>query len=153
MSYSRTYKLTGVVLITIMVLASSLFLIQSVKDGDFFWHLKTGEWILQNGSLPSEDFFAHTSPKTYTKWQHFVLTSYWLSQVIYSLFHLAGGMNGIILFRFFIASMFIYVLLKRNQGDMIVYIALVMIFMVNLLSFFPLERPHVFSFLFFAILL
>ncbi len=153
MGHGKIYKLTVVALLVAIVLTSSLFLIRSIKDADFFWHLKTGEWILQNGSIPLEDIFAHTSPETYTKWERFTLSSYWLGQVIYALFYLAGGMGGIVVLRFIIAFIVMYVMLKRNQRDLIFYLGLLMIFMVGLLSLFPLERPHAFSFLFFVILI
>jgi hypothetical protein len=153
MNYNQKCKLTGIILIAIIVLASSLLIIKSISDGDFFWHLKAGEWLWQNKSLPSEDIFAHTSPEAQTMWAHFIITSYWLSQLIYFLFHLAGGMSGIVFLRFIIALSLIYMMLKRHHGDFILYLSLLMIFMVTLLTLYPLERPHVFSFLCFSVLL
>ena len=29
-------------------------------DTDTWWHLKTGEYILQNGEIPQTDIFSHT---------------------------------------------------------------------------------------------
>ena len=29
-------------------------------DGDTGWHLRTGEWILQNGRVPDRDIFSYT---------------------------------------------------------------------------------------------
>ena len=34
-----------------IVAVSTLFLLRAVSDPDFFWHLKTGEWIWQNKEL------------------------------------------------------------------------------------------------------
>jgi hypothetical protein len=30
----------------------------TISDPDLWWHLRTGEWILQNASLPSADPFS-----------------------------------------------------------------------------------------------
>ncbi|MDH4230469.1 MAG: hypothetical protein OEW04_00385 [Nitrospirota bacterium] len=120
---------------------------------DFFWHLKTGEWIWQHKSLPSEDPFAYTTPEGYSERKHFILTSYWLSQIIYYLSYLAGGMTGIIFLRFIVVGLLIFLVLKRKAGDSILYECLLIIFIVFFLTRFSLERPHVYSFLFFPLIL
>jgi hypothetical protein len=55
------------------------------SDTDFFWHLKTGEWIWQHQALPTADPFAYPTPATLDARQRFTLTSYWLSQIAYHL--------------------------------------------------------------------
>ena len=35
--------------------------ISSVQDPDFWWHIRTGRWILENGRLPSQDLFTFTA--------------------------------------------------------------------------------------------
>ena len=114
---------------------------------------KTGEWIWQHKSFPSGDPFAYTSPGHHTSREHFILTSFWLSQVTYHLFYLAGGLAGIALLRFLIAGALLYAMWKRKHGDNIIYLGLLLIFLTCFLKQFPIERPQVFSFLFFAVLL
>lgn len=35
--------------------------IGSVQDPDFWWHIRTGQWILDNGRLPSQDLYTFTA--------------------------------------------------------------------------------------------
>ena len=74
-------------------------------DSDVWWHLKTGQYILQNHALPSPDPFSYTSNTGAPAYpgeeltRQFNLTHEWLAQVLlYSLFA-AGGFPAVILFR------------------------------------------------------
>ena len=148
-----SHKILIVVLISVIFAISSLFLLRNISDPDFFWHIKTGEWIWQERALPSVDPFAYTSPGHHTTREFFILTSFWLSQVTYHLFYLAGGTSGIALLRFLIVGILLFTFWKRKHGDNIIYLGLIMIFLTFFLKLYPVERPQVFSFLFFAILL
>ena len=33
-----------------------------VLDGDTGWHIRTGEYILQNGTVPHQDIFSYSKP-------------------------------------------------------------------------------------------
>jgi hypothetical protein len=146
-------KIILLILSFLIFIISSLFLLGEIYDPDFFWHIKTGEWIWQHKALPEEDPFAHTSPGRHSTRERFILTSFWLSQAAYHLFYLAGGLSGIVFLRFLMAGALLYALWKRKHGDDVVYLALVMIFLTFFLQQYPIERPQVFSFLFFAVLL
>ena len=72
-----------------------------IGDTDFWWHLKTGEFITQNHSLPFPDPFAYTSSAApaYAGEQQvrrFNLTHEWLSQVLMFAVYEIGGFGGII---------------------------------------------------------
>ena len=75
-----------------------------IGDTDFWWHLKTGQYIVEHHALPVPDPFAFTTSLAPTSLadrqvQHFNLTHEWLSQVlIYGVFS-ATGFSGIILMR------------------------------------------------------
>jgi hypothetical protein len=65
--------------------------IAKLSDNSFFWHLKTGEYILDHG-IPHHDVFSYTAPGT--KW----VAQSWLAEVTYAeLFRTFGG-SGIRLF-------------------------------------------------------
>ena len=36
--------------------------IARLSDNSFFWHLRTGEWILDHGTVPRHDVFSFTAP-------------------------------------------------------------------------------------------
>lgn len=132
---------------------SCFYLLSPVRDNDFFWHLKTGEWILENKRLLTEDIFSYTTPLPLGTFQHFVLTGYWLSQLIYAVSYLYAGMEGIVILRFVIFSALMYCMWSRRKGDPILYASLLMLFVISLVGGFPFERPQAFSFVFFAFLL
>jgi hypothetical protein len=66
-------------------------------DTDFWWHLKTGQFIVQRHSLPVPDPFAYTTPLDSTA--HFNLTHEWLAQVLLYIVYVVGGFPAIILIR------------------------------------------------------
>ena len=65
--------------------------VRETLDPDMWWHLRTGEFILQNG-IPAQDVFTFTVP------QNVWVTHEWLSQLIMWLVYLVGGLPGLILF-------------------------------------------------------
>lgn len=54
-------------------------------DGDTYWHITTGQWILQHGTVPTVDLFSHTVPGK--AW----VAHEWLSDVLLALAHDLGG--------------------------------------------------------------
>ena len=53
---ARTLLVGGVLLVIL-----SLF-ISTEQDPDFWWHLRIGRWMAENGKLPSTDIFTYTVP-------------------------------------------------------------------------------------------
>ena len=41
---------------------AALFAVQRIADPDTWWHLRTGQWILENGAVPDADPFSFTVP-------------------------------------------------------------------------------------------
>jgi len=76
-----------------------------IADTDFWWHLKTGEYIIQRHSLPFPDPFAYTTSLNTpalpgeNQVRHFNLTHEWLSQAILYLVYFIGGFPAIVLVR------------------------------------------------------
>jgi hypothetical protein len=87
------------------VLLFTAFCTVDVSDTDTWWHLKTGEYILQNRALPVPDPFAYTTYlKPSTKpiedaTRDFNLTHEWLSQILFYLAHAGGGFAGLVVMR------------------------------------------------------
>ena len=63
--------------------------VRATLDADMWWHLRTGEYILQHG-IPRLDVFS------FTVTEHAWVTHEWLSQVVMWLVYLAGGFAGLI---------------------------------------------------------
>jgi hypothetical protein len=77
--------------VALFVIALFTMGVRETLDPDMWWHLRTGEFILQHG-IPTQDVFSFTVPNN--AW----VTHEWLSQLIMWLVYLAGGLPGLILF-------------------------------------------------------
>jgi hypothetical protein len=66
-----------------------MIFIEGVQDPDFWWHLRIGEWMIQNGRLPSQDLFTFTVPS------HVWTDHEYLSEVLMWLVYTATGAVGI----------------------------------------------------------
>jgi hypothetical protein len=83
-----------------------------IYDSDFWWHLKTGQYIVENHALPVPDPFAFTTSgagEAYTGeavTRHFNLTHEWLAQVLFFLVWRAAGFGGVVLFRALLLAAF-----------------------------------------------
>ncbi|HUM71962.1 MAG TPA: hypothetical protein PLK31_24300, partial [Chloroflexota bacterium] len=64
--------------------------VRATLDADMWWHLRTGEYILQYG-IPRLDVFS------FTVTEHAWVTHEWLSQVVMWLVYQAGGFAGLII--------------------------------------------------------
>ncbi len=76
----------------IAILLASLFIMgmRETVDADMWWHLRTGEYILQHG-IPQQDVFSFTVP------DHEWITHEWLSQVFMWGVYQVGGLPGLML--------------------------------------------------------
>ncbi|MBZ5624617.1 MAG: hypothetical protein LAQ69_38835 [Acidobacteriia bacterium] len=76
-----------------------------ISDGDTWWLLKTGRYIVQNHSLPVPDPFAYTTASASPGYageertRHFNLTHEWLTQVLFYGVYRAVGLGGLVFFR------------------------------------------------------
>lgn len=131
----------------------ALYLLRPLADPDFFWHLKTGQWILQNQGLPGVDPFSLSPPAADNLRASFILTSYWLSQLLYALLYALGGWWGIVLLRLVLVGAIAGIYASRADLRQPVKVCLLLLVSVQLLEVYPLDRPQMFSFVFFAGLL
>jgi len=124
-----------------------------ITDGDFFWHLKTGEWIWQHRALPTADpfadpRFADAACQLRPEAAQFLLRGYWLAQVILFLIWKWAGPAGIILLRAAIYTGIVALLLLWSKKRNSLLIAFIMsLLLATLLKEFPGERPQLFTFL------
>ncbi len=149
-------KFLSIKIFLVLIIFSVAFfsLLMPIGDPDFFWHMATGKWIFENHALPSQDPFSFTTPKVLELRDQSILKGYWLSQVIFYISYLiVGGWNGIIFLRISIIFLLSFFLIKRKEGDINIHLFSVLITLFCIFNFYFLDRPQVFSFLFFAILL
>jgi hypothetical protein len=81
----------GRLFVLILFIAIFTLSVREITDNDFWWHLRTGQLIVESKTIPKNDPFSYTNPGK--DW----ITHEWLSElIIYMLFRL-GGINVLIL--------------------------------------------------------
>ena len=133
-----------------------LTLLVPIQDPDFWWHLKTGDYIVENRELPTNDPFSHTDLSAEGKRERFILTYCWLYQAMLSGSYTAAGFKGVIAFRALVLSLMFYTVFSRMRARNVNWFMVLVVSSLSLLSFAPgymNDRPQVFSFLFGSILL
>ncbi|MBK7177949.1 MAG: hypothetical protein IPH82_12305 [Chloroflexi bacterium] len=75
---------------TLFLVALFAMAVRETLDPDMWWHLRTGEYILQEG-IPRQDVFSFTVP------DHEWITHEWLSQVFMWGVYQFGGLPGLII--------------------------------------------------------
>jgi hypothetical protein len=127
--------LYGVVVMTV---------VRPADDWDLWWHLRTGAWIAEHGSVPQTDPFSQFGNGR--PW----LAYSWLFEVLLHALHQAIGLFGIVLYRTAMAvavtAAFHRLIHKRVSN----FFAAVSLFSAAILVCLPLltERPWLFTVLF-----
>lgn len=133
---------------------ASVFLayLSPIELGDVWWHLRTGQWIVEHGALPEdEDPFSVTAPSGIGS----ELSAFWISQIfIYSAYKVAGlyGLIGLKALLFCL-TFIVLVLVIKDVGIKEPLSYAVLLPLVFFGIHYGETRPQSFSFLFFAITL
>ncbi len=73
-----------------LFLFAALLALQQIRSFDYWWHLRTGQWIVENGRVPQLD------PYTYTVEGQRWIDVHWLHQLgLYGVYRL-GGHGGVV---------------------------------------------------------
>lgn len=118
-------------------------------DDDFFWHLATGRYIVENKSVPDSDVFGFITQGT--EWIPFE----WGWDIIsYGLYN-TGGYNLILVFRsliFCFIFLIYFMLLKKFKVNSLVSITILFLLFASIMDRLS-PRPHIFTYLFFTLVL
>jgi hypothetical protein len=130
-------------------------------NSDFWWQLKTGEYVVQHRALPAPDPFAYPTAgakdayRGESEVRHFNLTHEWLSQAILYLIYLAGRFAGIVAWRALaltaICGLSAWIAWRRTGGfyrSVAAGLAVATVAMD-----FAVDRPFLFSYLFLGLAL
>jgi hypothetical protein len=130
-----------------------------LSNSDFWWHLKTGQYIWENHRLPVPDPFAFTTAGAAPAYpgeartRVFNLTHEWLAQVCFYLVSRLAGWPGLILFRAIILSLFCAAagwVAWRRTGQIYRGIACALA-VGGVAESFAVDRPYIFTYLFLAV--
>lgn len=123
-----------------------------IGDPDMWFHLRTGQWIVENSELPGEtDPFAYTSPPL-KPYQVRGLRTQWLGQVVFYLIFDALGPKGLSIVRSLALVMpfgiFFLIALRRGGNPLaLLFVAGAPMFVMAHALSATFERPQAFSFL------
>lgn len=148
----RSRSLTGRGLLIAACLVASLAAFLSglfdIQNFDVWWHLKTGELIVTEGSIPDTD------PFSYTAYGRPWVTHEWLSEVIFHLIDANLGAAGLIYLKAALLAVSVGLVLsltlRRRES---VTVLLLFPFFLFPIALRPFVRPHIFTLFFTSVLL
>jgi hypothetical protein len=114
-----------------------------LADSDTGWHIRSGEWIIANGWVPTRDVFSYTKPGApWFAWE-------WLSDVLFARLNALGGLQAVVMLATLLLSVTfaILFLLVRRKSSPLVAIAVTLL-AATASSIHWLARPHMFTLLF-----
>ena len=79
-------------------------------DPDLWWHLRTGQWIVETGHVP------HSDPFSFTRAGHIWVPHEWLSEVVFYELWKHGGAAALIIFSAIVTTAGFVVLYLRCPG-------------------------------------
>jgi len=132
-----------------------------IADTDFWWHLRTGQRIVETHSLPVPDVFSYTLARAKEAYAgesslwHFNLTHEWLAQAIMWLVYSVGGIPFLIFVRALIlaATAALAGLLAWKRSSSVAWGITGSLLAGGTLLLFAADRPSILSFFFVAAVL
>ncbi|MGD0886112.1 MAG: hypothetical protein ABSA46_14805 [Thermodesulfovibrionales bacterium] len=128
-----------------------LYLTLPISDPDFWWHLASGKWIVQNGSLMHNDPFSFPYQFSADPLRKgLILKQFWLSQILFYGIYVIGGFQGIIVMRAAVLTLmffFIYRLMRQNGAARLLSIVLIYIAAAVIIKEFQYigDRPQLWT--------
>jgi hypothetical protein len=137
----RTFGASWPLLVALLALLGVLGGMASdrvLTDADTYWHLASGRWMVDHGSVPLVDHFSHSMPGA--AWT----AHEWLSELVLAgVYHMAGWGGLVVVVALLFAATLAYVtrfLLARMEP---VHALLFTAFAASMLMSHLLARPHV----------
>ena len=120
--------------------------IRFLYDPDMFWHIRTGEWILDNTKFPTVDFFSYTAAGN--PW----ISTEWLSQIFFAVAYRYGGWHAVVILAAVACATVVGILCFYMVRHVRFSIAVGWTALTSAaISQHFLARPHIFSFVLLAI--
>ncbi len=144
-------QLAGFLLILLtFILIFGLELHFKTANQDIWQHLKTGEYILKEKSIPRTDIYSYTAAGN--EW----VTHEWLSQIIFYFFYSKLGIVSLIFLKAVVITLTFFMLFQltnKNKGSSLYLSLILIVFAAFITRYHSYARPHIFSWLFIAVLL
>ncbi len=101
---------TGKLFILILFIAIFTMSVREITDNDFWWHLRTGQLIIESGTIPKVDPFSYTNQGK--EW----ITHEWLTEIFIYFLYKLGGLSLLILVFSTIITFSFWLVFLRCQG-------------------------------------
>jgi len=111
-------KLLDWALIVAFLALTFLLGIFPLKDTDFWWHLRTGDWIRENGTVPTTDLYTFSVPDK--AW----IDLHWIFQLALSFGFERGGVEFLNLAKCVITTLALLLVLLARKKDWPVWVML-----------------------------
>src|SRR5689334_12536042 len=129
-----------------LTFALMLFVPALLNDGDTFWQIRTGEWILDHHSIPRTDPFSFTAGDRH--W----FPHEWLAEVVMALAYRVSGLAGVIVLTAGAMAMTAAVLLHHMRRFLPgIYAVVGLILALSCAAPSMLARPHLLAWPFLAV--
>ncbi len=130
-------------LLPLSILLAACSVAFKTRGNDIWWHIRTGQWIWENGAIPTSDPFSHTAagaPWAYTDW---------LSQLFFYAVDSLGGAELLVFSKMVIVGV-VAVLLARTRRVDAGAAALALLACTAAMHLRLVLKPELFSLVFFA---
>lgn len=112
-----------------------------LREPDLWWHIKTGQLMIETGRVPQTDSFSYTYAGQ--PW----IAKEWLSQVIFAFTYELAGWAGPLLITAFAVMLTGWLIYRRATQDIQpVFAAVLVILAIFVIQGVTVARPHVFTF-------
>ena len=144
----RLYNMNTVIVLLTALVGSAIIIwgfSSGISGNDYYWHVKTGEWIVTHRTVPTTDVFSWIGVQKGLEW----IPHEWLSDVILYLTYYIGGHIGVFVLILVMALVFYGLMIYRAKRVLYINYAVSMMFLLLLaivMNSFFYPRPHVFSF-------
>src|SRR5258708_195563 len=114
-----------------------------LNDPGIGWHIRTGEWILQNHAIPHTDLFSNVTTRPWFAWE-------WLFDIGVAKVHAWWGLNGVLAAGAIIIALTFALLfrLTLRRGAALLPAMAFVVLAVLASTIHCLARPHLFTWLF-----
>jgi hypothetical protein len=139
-NYWFIFSIADVIFITVLacILSGTAPLLDDPNAGV---HVRVGEFIIENFTVPTHDIFSYTRPPV--AWT----PPDWFSNVIFAIAHKPFGLTGVVVFMASIIAAIYAILFKflRSSGVSMVVAASAVLLAIGASGIHWLARPHIFS--------
>ncbi|MBI4085488.1 MAG: hypothetical protein HY432_03235 [Candidatus Liptonbacteria bacterium] len=145
----RSLPLFKKILLAVFIGLVFLYSFNQVNNADTFYDVKTGQYIVENLKIPTQDIFS--LPAYGAMW----VPHEWLAQIIFYFIYAAGGFSGLIIFSALLSALTYFILWNlslRKGADF--YLGTLLMFLLGYLTLeLWVPRPQIFAYFSFAVLI